>query len=78
MMEQQETFYNWKSALQSKGLKVNLVKTKIIVSKIWHITVKPSSKNVPCGICGRKQLKMQYYVNLAQLGYMEDVQRLKG
>ena len=30
MAEPQETFYGWKSALESEGLKVNLMKTKVI------------------------------------------------
>ena len=38
--EQQENFYGWKSALESKGLNV---KTKVMVSKIGQVTVKPSS-----------------------------------
>ena len=31
---QQKIFYTWKGALESKGVKVNLVKTKVMVSKI--------------------------------------------
>ena len=54
MAEPQETFHGWKSALESKGLKVNLMKTKVMVSKIGQVIVKPSSKKDPCGICGRK------------------------
>ena len=48
--------FAWKSALESKGLKVNLVKTKVMVSKIGQISMKPSSKKYPCGICGRKTM----------------------
>ena len=33
---------------------MNLVKTKVMVSKIGQLTVKPSSKKDLCGICGRK------------------------
>ena len=44
MAELEETFYGWKSALESKGLKVYLMKTKVMVSKIGQVTVKPSSK----------------------------------
>ena len=33
---------------------MNLVKTKVMVSKIGQITVKPSNKKDLCGICGRK------------------------
>ena len=56
MEEQQETFYGWKSAVESKGLKVNMMKTKVMVSKIGQVTVKPSRKKDPCGICGRKTI----------------------
>ena len=38
MAEMQEKIYGWKSALESKGLKVNLMKTKVTVSKIRHTT----------------------------------------
>ena len=30
------------------------MKTKVMVTKIGQVTVKPSSKKDPCGICGRK------------------------
>ena len=35
---------------------MNLMKTKVIVSKIWQVTVKPSSMKDPCGICGRNTM----------------------
>ena len=35
---------------------MNLVKTKVMVSKIWQVTVIPYSKKDPCGICGRKTM----------------------
>ena len=35
---------------------VNLVKTKIVVSNIGHVTVKPSSNKDPCGMCGRRTM----------------------
>ena len=38
----------------SKGLKVNLVKTKVMVTNIGQISIRPSSKKDPFGICGRK------------------------
>ena len=56
MAELQEQFYGWKGALESKGLKVNLMKPMVIVRKIGQVTVKPSSKKDPCGICGRKTI----------------------
>ena len=56
MAERQEKYYGWKSAIESKCLKENLMKTKIMVSDIWQVTVKPSSKKDPCGIRGRKTM----------------------
>ena len=34
----------------------NLVKTKVMVSNIGHVTVRPSSKKDPCGMCGRRTM----------------------
>ena len=56
MAELQEKIYGWKSALDSQGIKMNLMKTKVMVSKIGQITVKLSSKKDPCGIRGRKTM----------------------
>ena len=35
---------------------MNLVKTKVMLSKIGQISFRPSSKKDPCGICGRKTM----------------------
>ena len=35
---------------------VNLVKTKVMVSNIGQVTVRPSSKKDPCGMCGRRTM----------------------
>ena len=51
-----EKFDGWKGALESKGLKVILMKTKVMLSKIGQVTAKLSSKKDPCGICGRKTM----------------------
>ena len=45
-----------KRALECKGLKVDLVKTKVMVSKNGQISISPSSKIDPCGIWGRKTI----------------------
>ena len=55
---------------------MNLVKTKVMVSKIGQITVKPSRKKDLCGICGRKTMANAVLCKFC--GNMEDVQRLKG
>ena len=54
MAELQDKFYGWKSALESKGLKVNLRKINVMVSEL--VSIRPSSKKDPCGICGRKPM----------------------
>jgi len=47
-----EKFWKWKEAFESKGLKVNLGKTKVVVSGAeGEVTV---SKVDPCGICGKR------------------------
>ena len=56
MAELQKKFYGWKSALESKGLKVNLMKTKIMVSKIGQVTARLCCKKDPCGLSGRKTM----------------------
>ena len=56
MAELQKLFCIWKRTLESKEQKVNLVKTKVLVSKIGQICIKPSSKKDPYGICGRKTM----------------------
>ena len=47
-----EKFWKWKEALESKGLKMNLRKTKVVVSGAeGEVSV---SKIDPCGICGKR------------------------
>ena len=47
-----EKFWKWKEALESKGLKVNLGKTKVVVGGAeGEVSV---SKVDPCGICGKR------------------------
>ena len=46
-----EQFWQWKEAFEYKGLKVNLRKTKVVVSRAeGEVSV---SKVDPCGICGK-------------------------
>ena len=46
-----EKFWKWKEAFESRGLKVKLEKTKVVVSGAeGEVTV---SKIDPCGICGK-------------------------
>ena len=52
MEDLKERFSNWKDALESKGLKVNTRKTKMMVSGSEGKLFK--SKIDPCGVCGRR------------------------
>ena len=47
-----EKFWKWKEAFESKGLKVNLGKTKVVVSGTEGEAC--TSKVDPCGICGKR------------------------
>ena len=47
-----ERFQRWRSALEDKGLKVNVGKTKMMVSGTKGEIVL--SKTDPCGICGKR------------------------
>ena len=52
MEDLKKRFWNWKVALESKGLKVNTRKTKVMVSTSEGELFK--SKIDPCGVCGRR------------------------
>ena len=47
-----ERFQRWRSALEDNGLKVNVGKTKVMVSVTEGESVL--SKIDPCGICGKR------------------------
>ena len=47
-----ERFQRWRSALEGKGLKVNVGKTKMMVSGMEEKIVW--SRIGPCGICGKR------------------------
>ena len=52
MEDLKERFWNWKDVLESKGLKVNTRKVKVMVSGSEGELFK--SKIDPCGVCGRR------------------------
>ena len=52
MEDLKERFWNWKNALESKGMKVNTRKTKVMVSGSEGELYK--SMIDPCGVCGKK------------------------
>ena len=52
MEDLKERFWNWKDALESKGLKVNTRKAKLMVRGSEGELFK--SKIDPCGVCGKR------------------------
>ena len=52
MKHLKERFWNWKDVLESKGLKVNNRKAKVMVSGLEGELFK--SKIDPCIVCGRR------------------------
>ena len=59
-----EKFQKWKEAFESKGMKVNIGKTKMMVSDSEGEVLK--SKIDPCGVCGNRV--MSNYVLCKQCG----------
>ena len=51
-----ERFQRWRDALESKGMKVNIRKTKMLVSGAEGEIVR--SKVDPCGICGKRVMSV--------------------
>ena len=47
-----ERFQRWKEAFDSKGMKINLLKTKVMVS--GSVPEVAKSKIDPCGMCGKR------------------------
>ena len=47
-------FWNWKDALESKDVKVNTKKTKVMVSRSEGELLVFKSMIDPCGVCGRR------------------------
>ena len=52
MAELRENFDEWREAFESKGMRVNLGKTKLMVSGMEEETF--DSKIDPCGVCGTR------------------------
>ena len=46
-----DKFLKWKEALQSKGWKINLGETKVMVSSVITNDRLSKSKVDPCGVC---------------------------
>ena len=73
MKDLKERFWNWKNALESKGLKVNTRKTKLMVSGSEGKLYK--SKIDQCGVCGRESWPIQCCAQNVEAGFMSNVQK---
>ena len=73
MEDLKERFWNWKNALESKGLKVNTRKTKLMVCGSEGKLYK--SKIDPCGVCGRRVMPIQCCAQNVEAGFMANVQK---
>ena len=66
-------FWSWKDALESKGLKVNTRKTKVMVSGSEGKLYK--SKIDPCGVCGGESWPIQCCAQNVEAGFMANVRK---
>ena len=48
----EEMFNEWRSAMELRGLKINVAKTKLLISGKENVPAAPTGQ-YPCGICGR-------------------------
>ena len=73
MEDLKERFWNWKDALESKGLKVNTRKTKVMVRGLEGELFK--SKIDPCGFVGGESWPIQCCAQNLETGFMANVQK---
>jgi len=45
-------FNEWKDNVQNRGMRVNMNKTKVMISREWQ-KVMQKAVRWPCGVCGR-------------------------
>ena len=70
MKELRENFDEWREAFESKGMKVNLGKTKLMVSGMQE---EAFDSNIdPCGVCGTRVMSTQWYVQHVESGSTQD------
>ena len=73
MVDLKESFWNWKDALETKGLKVSIKKTKVMVSRSKGELFK--SKADPGGVCGKRVMANSLVCTKYETGFMADVQK---
>ena len=67
----------YKSALESKGMKVNQIKMKVMVSKIDQIKKNHPARKNHVEFLAEKEWQLEYYVNLVEIGYMGDIAKIE-
>ena len=76
MQELQKKFESWRVALESRGLRINVGKTKIMVSdglkKAYKSTIDP------CSICGKRVGRNSIRCNTCRLWVHQKCSRVKG
>ena len=75
MEDLKKRFGNWKNALESKGLKVDTRKTKVMASGSEGDLLK--SKIDPCGVCRGESWLIQCCAQNVEAGLMENVQKIR-
>ena len=69
-----ERFGYWKVVLESKGLKVNTRKTKVMVNGSEELS---KTKIDPCRVCGRRIMANSVLCTKCEIGFMAVVQKLR-
>ena len=62
----------WKECLECKGLKVNVSKSKVMVSGTNLGSLEKTGK-WPCSVCGREWVGIPFGAQVAAAGYTKDV-----
>ena len=74
----QRKFDAWKSGMEDKGLRVNVDKTKLMVSGPNLNPIHDSGK-YPCGVCGQGVSRNSIFCKgCISTGFSEDVQANRG
>ena len=70
-----ERFQRWRDALESKGLRINIRKTKMMVSGAEGEVVR--SRVYPCGICGKRVMSKTVWCTLCKKWIHERCTKMK-
>ena len=62
----------WKHNVESKGMRVNMNKTKVMISGERQM-VRQKDVRWPCRVCSKLSVAIQYSVVVARNGYIRNV-----